>query len=173
MASKQLTLIPTEELTSFNFTPAEIDAYNFALRNAGVEMDEETEADFITSRNAKSGWLGLWEKKAALKKFVDSIEEVVKHAWNVGTEEQIPQDDGIKIAWSKQSYTYEWCCEDAPHLVAKKLIESNIVTADQLFYQLTPNQIIKASGITMEKLSQLFEGSVNFKPKARTLSIKK
>ena len=67
MASKQVMLIPTEEITSFNFTPAEIDAYNFALRNAGVEMDEDTEADFITSRNAKSGWLGLWEKKAVLK----------------------------------------------------------------------------------------------------------
>lgn len=173
MASKQVTLIPTEEITSFNFTPAEIDAYNFAVRNAGVEMDEEAEADFITSRNAKSGWLGLWEKKAVLKKFVDSIEECVKHAWNIGTEDQIPQDDGIKISWSKQSYTYEWCCEDAPRFVAQKLIESNLVTAEQLFDQLNPNQVIKASGITMEKLMQLFEGAVNEKPKARTLSIKK
>jgi hypothetical protein len=173
MASKQVALIPTEEITSFNFTPAEIDAYNFAVRNAGVEMDEEAEADFITSRNAKSGWLGLWEKKAVLKKFVDSIEEVVKHAWNMGTEEQIPHDDGIKISWSKQSYTYEWCSEDAPRFVAQKLIESNLVTSEQLFDQLNPNQVIKASGITMEKLMSLFDGAVNEKPKARTLSIKK
>lgn len=173
MASKQVMLIPTEEITSFNFTPAEIEAYNFAVRNAGVEMDDETEADFITSRNAKSGWLGLWEKKSVLKKFVDSIEEVVKHAWNVGSEDQIPNDDGIKITWSKQSYTYEWCCEDAPRFVAQKLIESNLVTAEQLFDQLNPNQVIKASGITMEKLIDMFDGAVNPKPKARTLSIKK
>lgn len=173
MASKQVALIPTEEITSFKFTSAEIDAYNFAIRNAGVEMDEEAEADFITSRNAKSGWLGLWEKKAALKKIVDSIEDVVKHAWNVGSEDQIPQDDGVKISWSKQSYTYEWCSEDAPRFVAQNLIESNLVTAEQLFDQLTPNQVIKASGITMEKLMQLFEGAVNEKTKARTLSIKR
>lgn len=172
MESKQVMLIPTEEITSFNLTPAEIDAYNFAVRNAGVEMDEEAEADFITSRNAKSGWLGLWEKKAILKKFVDSIEDAVKHAWNIGTEDQIPQDDDIKISWSKQSYTYEWCCEDAPRFVAQKLIESNLVTAEQLFDQLNPNQVIKASGITMEKLIDLFDGAVNKKPKARTLSIK-
>lgn len=173
MASKQVALIPTEEIKSLTFTPAELDAYNFALRNAGVEMDEEAEADFITSRNAKSGWLGLWENKTLMKKLVDSIEEVTKHAWNMGTEEQIPHDDGIKISWSKQSYTYEWCSEDAPRFVAHKLIESNLVTAEQFFDQLTPNQVIKASGITMEKLMQLFEGAVNEKPKARTLSIKK
>jgi hypothetical protein len=101
------------------------------------------------------------------------IEEVVKHAWNIGTEEQIPHDDGIKISWSKQSYTYEWCSEDAPRFVAQKLIESNLVTSEQLFDQLNPNQVIKASGITMEKLMSLFDGAVNEKPKARTLSIKK
>ena len=172
MASKQVMLIPTEEITSFNFTPAEIDAYNFALRNAGVEMDEEAEADFITSRNAKSGWLGLWEKKAVLKKFVDSIEECVKHAWNIGTEEQIPQDDGIKIAWSKQSYTYEWCCEDAPRFVAQKLIESNLVTAEQLFDQLSVSGMVKAAGITTEKMLEIFGEGIIVKPKERVLNIK-
>ena len=71
-------------------------------------MDEEAEADFITSRNAKSGWLGLWEKKAVLKKFVDSIEECVKHAWNIGTENVVfvplfgeEEHEEILIAWRK------------------------------------------------------------------------
>lgn len=174
MADKKVALIPTDEIKELAlFTPAALEAYNFALRTAGIEMDEDTEADFITSRNAKSGWLSLWEGKDKMKKFVASIEEVTKHAWNVGTEEQIPQDDGVKIAWSKQSYTYEWCSEDAARFVAKSLIESNLVTAEQLFDQLNPNQVIKASGITMEKLMELFDGAVNEKPKARVLSIKR
>lgn len=173
MASKQVALIPTEEIKSLTFTPAELDAYNFALRNAGVEMDEEAEADFITSRNAKSGWLGLWEKKTMMKKLVDSIEEVTKHAWNVGSEEQINHDDGVKISWSKQSYTYEWTCEDAPKIIAEKLIESNLVSKEKLFEQLNVNQVVKAAGVTIEKLLDMFDGAIVTKPKTRTLTIKR
>lgn len=173
MAEKKITLVPVEEIKELTFSNAALEAYNFALRNAGIEMDEETEADFITRRNAKSGWLDLWEGKAKLKKFVDSIEEVTKHAWNVGTEDQIPADDGVKISWSKQSYVYEWGSPDAPRFVAQKLIESGLVTAEQLFDQLNVNQMVKAAGITTEKLCELFDNAVAAKPKARTLSIKR
>lgn len=172
MAEKKTALVPTEDIKYMVVSDAALDAYNFALRNAGVEMDEETEADFITRRNAKSGWRELWELKSKCEKFAASIKEVVKHTFNVGSEDQIPNDDGVKISWSKQSFTYEWECEDAPRFVAQKLIESNLVKAEQLFDVLKVEQVTKASGITIDKLNELFEGAVKIKPKERTLSIK-
>ena len=62
---------------------------------------------------------------------------------------------------------------DAPRFVAQKLIESGLVTAEQLFDQLNVNQMVKAAGITTEKLCELFDNAVAAKPKARTLSIKR
>ena len=54
MASKEIMIVEPEQLK--NLVPSEkaLDAYRFALAHAGIEMDEETTADFVLQRNART-----------------------------------------------------------------------------------------------------------------------
>ena len=97
---------------------------------------------------------------------------MIKHSFNVGSWEDLPDEKGgPSIKWSKQSYTYGWT-EGAARVVAEKMIESNLCTAEQLYDQVTVTGLCKACGITTEKLLDMFDGAVEVKPKARTLIIK-
>lgn len=169
MANKEVMVVTPEDMANLVPSAKAMDAYKFAIAHAGIEMDEGATADFITTRNLKTdGFRELNEVRKWMEKTVASIKEALKHTYNVGDYDELPET----VKWSKQSYTHEWACEDAPRFVAQRLIESGLVTAEQLFDTLTVNAMCKAAGITTEKLEQMFDGAVNPKPKERTLSIK-
>lgn len=166
--AKEVMIVNPEEITSnLVATEAAVDAYKFALNNAGMAIDEGDVADFITIRNAKSGWLDLWELKAWCEKTAASIKEVCKHSFNVGTADDLPKF----VKWAKQSYTYEFQ-EGAGAIIANALIAKRLVTKDQLLNLLTVSNIAKASGLTTEKLIEMFPDTILEKPKERTLSMK-
>ena len=168
MASKEVMIVTPEELK--NLVPSEkaIEAYKFALAHAGIEMDEETTADFILQRNARTeGFRELAEVQKWMEKTAASIKEALKHTYNVGTEEDLPSN----VKWSKQSYTYAFE-EGQARASAQSLIDSGLTTKEQLFDAITVTAMIKAAGITTDKMLELFHDGIVIKPKERTLSIK-
>ena len=168
MASKEIMIVEPEQLK--NLVPSEkaLDAYRFALAHAGIEMDEETTADFVLQRNLKTEGLrelaevGKWMEKTAA-----SIKEALKHTYNVGTEEDLPAN----VEWSKQSYTYAFE-EGQARVIAQSLIDSGLTTKEQLFDAVTVTAMIKAAGITTDKMLELFHDGIVIKPKERTLTVK-
>lgn len=168
MASKEVMVVTPEELK--NIVPSEkaMEAYRFALANAGIEMDEDITAEFIIHRNARTeGFRELAEVGKWMEKTAASIKEVLKHTYNVGTEEDLP--DGVK--WSKQSYTYAFE-EGQARAIAQSLIDSGLVTKEQLFDAVTVTAMQKAAGITTDKMLELFHDGIVIKPKERTLTVK-
>ena len=153
MASKEVMIVTPEDMK--NLVPSEkaMDAYRFALAHAGIEMDEGAEADFIVTRNLKTeGFRELAEVGKWMEKTAASIKEALKHTYNVGTEEDLP----ATVKWSKQSYTYAF--EEG--------------TKEQLFDAVTVTAMIKAAGITTDKMLELFHDGIVIKPKERTLTVK-
>lgn len=168
MASKEVMIVTPEDMK--NLVPSEkaMDAYRFALANAGIEMDEETAADFVVRRNLKTeGFRELAEIGKWMEKTAASIKEALKHTYNVGTEEDLPAN----VKWSKQSYTYAFV-QDAGAAVANALVAKRLVAKDQLLSLVTVTAMAKASGLTTEKLVDMFPDTIEQKPKERTLSIK-
>lgn len=168
MATKEVMIVTPEEMK--NLVPSEkaMDAYRFALANAGIEMDEETAADFIVRRNIKTeGFRELAEIGKWMEKTAASIKEALKHTYNVGTEEDLPSN----VKWSKQSYTYAFV-QDAGADVANALVAKRLVAKDQLLALVTVTAMAKASGLTTEKLVDMFPDTIEQKPKERTLSVK-
>ena len=168
MASKEIMIVEPEQLK--NLVPSEkaLDAYRFALAHAGIEMDEETTADFVLHRNARTdGFRELAEVQKWMEKTAASIKEALKHTYNVGTEEDLPAN----VKWSKQSYTYAFE-EGQARAIAQSLIDSGLVTKEQLFDAVTVTAMQKAAGITTEKMLELFHDGIVIKPKERTLTVK-
>ena len=169
MASKEVMVVTPEEMQQM-LVPSEkaMDAYRFALAHAGFEMDEGAEQEFIAQRNAKNeGFRELVEVQKWMEKTAASIKEALKHTYNVGTEEDLPSN----VKWSKQSYTYAFE-EGQARAIAQSLIDSGLVTKEQLFDSVTVTAMQKAAGITTEKMLELFHDGIVIKPKERTLSIK-
>lgn len=168
MASKEVMIVTPEDMK--NLVPSEkaMDAYRFALANAGIEMDEEAAADFVVRRNLKTeGFRDLAEVGKWMEKTAASIKEVLKHTYNVGTEEDLPSN----VKWSKQSYTYAFV-QDAGAAVANALVAKRLVAKDQLLALVTVTAMAKASGLTTEKLVDMFPDTIEQKPKERTLAVK-
>lgn len=166
--AKEVMIVNPEEIK--NLVPSEkaMDAYRFALANAGVEMDEGAEADFIVQRNAKTdGFRELAEVQKWMEKTAASIKEALKHSYNVGTEEELPSN----VKWSKQSYTYAFD-EGQARVIAQSLIDSGLTTKEQLFDAVTVTAMQKAAGITTDKMLELFHDGIVIKPKERTLTVK-
>lgn len=168
MATKEVMIVTPEDMK--NLVPSEkaMDAYRFALANAGIEMDEETTADFIVRRNLKTeGFRELAEVQKWMEKTAASIKEALKHTYNVGTEEDLPA--GVK--WSKQSYTYAFE-EGQARVIAQNLIDSGLTTKEQIFDAVTVTAMQKAAGITTDKMLELYHDGIVIKPKERTLTVK-
>jgi hypothetical protein len=168
MATKEVMIVTPEELK--NIVPSEkaMEAYKFALANAGIEMDDETTADFILHRNARTdGFRELAEVGKWMEKTAASIKEVLKHTYNVGTEEDLPSN----VKWSKQSYTYAFD-EGQARVIAQSLIDSGLTTKEQIFDAVTVTAMQKAAGITTDKMLELFHDGIVIKPKERTLTVK-
>ena len=168
MATKEVMVVTPEELK--NLVPSEkaIEAYRFALAHAGIEMDEETTADFVLQRNARTdGFRELAEVQKWMEKTAASIKEALKHTYNVGTEEDLPAN----VKWSKQSYTYAFD-EGQARVIAQSLIDSGLTTKEQIFDAVTVTAMQKAAGITTDKMLELFHDGIVIKPKERTLTVK-
>lgn len=168
MATKEVMIVTPEDMKNLVPSDKAMDAYRFALANAGIEMDEETAADFILRRNLKTeGFRELAEVGKWMEKTAASIKEALKHTYNVGTEEDLPSN----VKWSKQSYTYAFV-QDAGAAVANALVAKRLVAKDQLLALVTVTAMAKASGLTTEKLVDMFPDTIEQKPKERTLSVK-
>ena len=168
MATKEVMVVTPEEIK--NLVPSEkaMEAYRFAIANAGIEMDEETTADFIIHRNARTdGFRELAEVGKWMEKTAASIKEALKHTYNVGTEDDLPSN----VKWSKQSYTYAFD-EGQARVIAQSLIDTGLTTKEQLFDALTVTAMQKAAGITIDKMLELFHDGIVIKPKERTLTVK-
>ena len=169
MASKEVMIVTPEEMQQM-LVPSEkaMDAYRFALAHAGIEMDEVAEQEFIAQRNAKNeGFRELAEVQKWMEKTAASIKEALKHTYNVGTEEDLPAN----VKWSKQSYTYAFD-EGQARVIAQSLIDSGLTTKEQLFDAVTVTAMIKAAGITTDKMLELYHDGIVIKPKERTLTVK-
>ena len=168
MASKEVMIVRPDEFKNMVLGEGAMDAYKFALEHAGVEMTEEEIPAFISARNAKTAaFRDLNEAMRWMEKTVASIKEVLKHTYNVGTDEELPAN----VKWNKQSYTYEFK-EGAGSAIANALIKKNLVTKEALLDTVTVTAMSKASGVTVDKLVDMFPDTIEQKPKARTLNIK-
>ena len=168
MASKDVMIVAPEELKNIVPSDKAMDAYRFAIAHAGIEMDGDAQADFVVQRNAKTeGFRELAEVQKWMEKTAASIKEALKHTYNVGTEEDLPAN----VKWSKQSYTYAFD-EGQARVIAQSLIDSGLTTKEQLFDAVTVTAMIKAAGITTDKMLELFHDGIVIKPKERTLTVK-
>lgn len=168
MASKEVMIVTPEEIKDIIPSSKAMDAYKFAIAHAGIEMDEEAAADFIVRRNLKAeGFRELDEVQKRAEKLVASIKEAKKFVFSIGGEEDLPPN----VKWSKQSYTYAFD-EGQARVIAQSLIDSGLTTKEQLFDAVTVTAMIKAAGITTEKMLELYHDGIVIKPKERTLTIK-
>lgn len=167
MASKVMILTTNEIAENLYASAGAKEAYDFAVKNAGMDMSDEGMADFVVRRNEKTGWRDLWELKAWCEKTAASIKEMMKHSFNVGPEDQLPP----YVKWTKPSFNYEFA-DGAAALVAEGLVKKHLCNREDFLSQLTVSQVVKASGLTVEKLADLFPDVILEKPKERTLSVK-
>ena len=83
----------------------------------------------------------------------------------------MPDTKELKVSWNKQSYTYDFE-EGQARVIAQSLIDSGLTTKEQLFDQLSVSGMVKAAGITTEKMLEIFGEGIIVKPKERVLNIK-
>lgn len=174
MPNEMITVTP-ESMGAIQVSTAALEAYKFFCKYAGIEMDEEAEADFISHRGKFSvGARDLTEFRKALERLVKDIKEVTEHAYNVGGPDSLPEprEDGVTISWSKQSYTPKWSAEGAGVEVIRALSKKGLLTVDQVLCEVSPDAVVRASGIAKNKLFNMFPKAIVEEPKKRTLSIK-
>jgi hypothetical protein len=171
--SNEIAVTMPAELGGIELTKGAIAAFNFARQFAGIELDEETQADVI-SRRALLGpqFRDLFNFRKQLEALAKEIKEVTEHIYNIGDADDIENSDGVKIAWSKQSYMQKWKAEGCSVNVVRALSKKGLLTVDQALCELTVDDVVRASGIDKIKLAGMFPDDICEEPKKRTLSIK-
>lgn len=165
--AKEIMAITEEDIKSkLTLSTSAIDTLKFLAAHAGIEMDEGAMQEFIAQRNVRMGEISqIWELKAWCEKTVDFIKTVCKHAFNVGSDEELPKS----VSWSKQTFTEKFT--DAGEAV-QKLIEIEGTPIENFARYVTPKQAAEAAGITMDRLYADLGDMVERTPKERTLKIK-
>lgn len=165
--AKEVMAITEEDIKSkLTLSTSAIDTLKFLAAHAGIEMDEGAMQEFIAERNVRMGEISqIWELKAWCEKTVDFIKTVCKHAFNVGSDEELPKS----VSWSKQTFTEKFT--DASEAV-QKLIEIEGTPIENFARYVTPKQAAEAAGITMDRLYADLGDMVERTPKERTLKIK-
>ena len=165
--AKEVMAITEEDIKSkLTLSTSAIDTLKFLAAHAGIEMDEDTMQEFVAQRNVRMGEISqIWELKAWCEKTVDFIKTVCKHAFNVGSDEELPKS----VSWSKQTFTEKFT--DAGEAV-QKLIEIEGTPIENFARYVTPKQAAEAAGITMDRLYADLGDMVERTPKERTLKIK-
>lgn len=165
--AKEVMAITEEDIKSkLTLSTSAFDTLKFLAAHAGIEMDEGTMQEFVAQRNVRMGEISqIWELKAWCEKTVDFIKTVCKHAFNVGSDEELPKS----VSWSKQTFTEKFT--DAGEAV-QKLIEIEGTPVENFARYVTPKQAAEAAGITMDRLYADLGDMVERTPKERTLKIK-
>lgn len=167
--AKEIMIFTADEIkTPAALTPTAVDAYRFALEKAGVDMDEQALQEFISARNAKAnGFSDLWEFKSWCEKVAESIKEVCKHAFNVGTTEELPKN----VSWKKGGGKYKFKPE-AGHIIGKSLVSRKLTTTDKLLDQVTPSAMASAANMKVEGLMEMFPDTIIYDQNQPSLVIK-
>ena len=165
--AKEVMAVTEEDIKSkLTLSTSAIDTLKFLAAHAGIEMDEGAMQEFIAQRNVRMGEISqIWELKAWCEKTVDFIKTVCKHAFNVGSDEELPKS----VSWGKQTFTEKFT--DAGEAV-QKLIEIEGTPIENFARYVTPKQAAEAAGITMDRLYADLGDMVERTPKERTLKIK-
>lgn len=172
--AKEIIHITPKEMGDIEVTNWALEAYNFA-RSIPVDLDEEALAEVIAKRNLRSvSFRDLHEFRKALERLVKDIKETEEFVYNLGGPESLPEEgeDGVKISWSKQSYTPKWAAIGCSAKVVRTLSKKGILNVDDALCELTVDAVIRASGLTKDKLIAMFPEDIVEEPKKRTLSIK-
>lgn len=172
--ANEIVLTTPAELGSLELSKSAVNAFLFAKKYAGIELDEETLADVISLRNGLNRPMReLTEFRKGLEKLCKDIKEYTEHLYNLGTPEELPDgEDGVKVSWSKQSYNYKWAAYGSSVEVVRTLSQKKICTVDTALCELTVDAVAKASGFDKMKLIDMFPDHIVAEPKKRTLSIK-
>ena len=166
--AKEVMAFTESDIKGMTLTTSEFDTLKFLSEHAGKEMDLKEQQEFVAQRNVRANDIAaIWELRAKAEKLVDFIKTVCKHAFNVGTDEDLPKN----VSWSKQSYTQAFA-DGAGAVVCDTLIKKHLVNKEDILGAVTFPALVKASGITADKLKEMFPDTVIETPKERTLKIK-
>ena len=171
MAKSEVAIFTPDDLNVVA-TERALHAYKFAYQYAGIELDEETEVDFIATRNLLSGWKELDELRIFFEKAAKSIKAVLKHTWNVGSIDDLPDTKELKVSWEKQKYTYEWQVDGCPLNLVNELVEKGLISVETLLSTMSVSQLCKAVGMEQEKMMELYPQYICAKKSERNLRIK-
>ena len=166
MATKEIMAFSEADIKNMTLTTSEFDTLKFLSVNAGIDMDEEATREFVAQRNARINEIvSISELKAKAEKLADYLKTVLKHSFNVGSDEDLPKN----VSWNKQSYTDKFT---DPEAAVQKLMEIEGTPVENFAKYVTPKQAAEAAGITMDRLYADLGGMVERTPKERTLKIK-
>ena len=164
--AKEIIAFSEDDIKNMTLTVSEFDTLKFLAAHAGVEMDEDAQQEFIAQRNARINEIvSISELKAKAEKLADYLKTVLKHAFNVGSDEDLPKN----VSWSKQSYTDKFT---DPEAAVQKLMDIEGTPVENFAKYVTPKQAAEAAGITMDRLYADLGDMVERTPKERTLKIK-
>lgn len=164
--AKEVMAFSESDIKGMTLTASEMDTLNYLSAHAGVEMDEEAQEEFVAQRNIRiNDIVNIWELKAKAEKFVDYIKTVMKHAFNVGSADELPKN----VSWSKQTFTEKFA---NPLEAVRKLVEIEGTPIENFAQWVTPKQAAEASGITPDRLAADLGDMIVREPKERSLKIK-
>ena len=166
MATKEIMAFSEADIKNMTLTTSEFDTLKFLSEHAGKEMDLQEQQEFIAQRNARINEIvSISELKAKAEKLSDYLKTVLKHSFNVGSDEDLPKN----VSWSKQSFTDKFT---DPEAAVQKLMEIEGTPVENFAKYVTPKQAAEAAGITMDRLYADLGEMVERTPKERTLKIK-
>ncbi len=164
--AKEVMAFSESDIKGMTLTTSEFDTLKYLSEHAGKEMDLKELQEFVAQRNARINEIvSISELKAKAKKLVEYLDNVLKHAFNVGSDEDLPKN----VSWSKQSFTDKFT---DPEAAVQKLMEIEGTPVENFAKYVTPKQAAEAAGITMDRLYADLGDMVERTPKERTLKIK-
>ena len=164
--AKEVMAFSESDIKGMTLTASEFDTLKFLSTMAGVEMDENTAQEFVSMRNVRiNDIVNIWELKAKAEKLVDYIKTVMKHAFNVGSADELPKN----VSWSKQTFTEKFA---NPLEAVRKLVEIEGTPIENFAQWVTPKQAAEAAGITPDRLAADLGEMIIREPKERSLKIK-
>lgn len=167
--AKEVMAFSEADIKGMTLTTSEFDTLKFLAAHAGIEMDEAAQEEFVSQRNIRiNDIVNIWELKAKAKKLCDYIDTVMKHAFNVGNIEQYPKNVSLKNNGSTSKFVDGL----AAALVCDTIIRKKLATKEQIFRQVTPSIIEKATGLKKDKIVEMFPDVIAEEKKAPTLVIK-
>lgn len=164
--ANEIMAFTESDIKGMTITTSEFDTLKFLSEHAGKDMDLKEQQEFVAQRNVRANDIAaIWELRAKAEKLVDFIKTVCKHAFNVGSDDELPKN----VSWSKQTFTEKFT--DAGEAV-QNLIEIEGTPIENFARYVTPKQAAEAAGITMDRLYADLGDMVERTPKERTLKIK-